>query len=141
VKWVTRQNAKVGRVACPWLIKRFIDPNAEFIYVPAERVLEEAKRSGGHSYDAPEAEFGHQGSACTFETLMAEFRIGGGAMERLAAIVHGADIPQDLALTPEAAGLLAISEGLALTCPDDHRKLAAMFPIYDALYAYCGSRG
>jgi hypothetical protein len=140
MKWITRQNAKVDRVACPWLIKRFIDPGAEFVYVPADRVLEEAKRLGARSFDAEGAEFGHGGNTCTFESLVSAFRLTDAALHRLARIVHGADIPQDLSVAPEAAGLLAISEGLATTCHDDHRKLELMFPIYDALYAHCKSK-
>lgn len=140
MKWITRQSAKVDRVACPWLITRSIDPAAEFIYAPADRVLEHAKRLGARSFDAPGADFGHRGNACTFETLIAEFHLSDPALDRLARIVHGADIPKDLSLTPEAAGLLALSEGLAQTCPDDHKKLEVMLPIYDALYAYCKNK-
>ena len=140
MKWITRQNAKVDRVACPWLIKRFVDPDAEFVYVPADRVLGDAQRLEARSFDAEGAEFGHRGNTCTFETLIAAFHLTDAALHRLARIVHGADIPQDLSVAPEAAGLLAISEGLATTCADDHRKLELMFPIYDALYAHCQAK-
>ncbi len=137
MKWVTRENAKVDRVACPWLITRFIDPQADFLFVPTDQVLAVARRESAHSFDAAAAEFGHRGNRCTFETLIEAYHLQDPALHRLAAIVHGADIPEDIATAPESAGLLAISEGIAHTCPDDHRKLALLFPIYDALYAYC----
>lgn len=137
MKWVTREHAKVDRVACPWLIRKFIDPEAEFLFVPQNQVLEVARREGAHSLDAEGAEYGHRGGKCTFETLIEEFRLEDLALRRLALIVHGADIPQDLGIVPEAAGLLAVAEGTATIAPEDHRKMEMLFPVYDALYAYC----
>lgn len=138
---VTRENARVERVACPWLISRFIDKQAEFLFVPRDRVLEVARRESAHSFDADGAEFGHQGRKCTFETLMEHFKLTDNALQRLARIVHGADITQDVAIAPEAAGLHAIAEGVASLVGDDHRKLDLLFPVYDALYAYCQNPG
>ncbi|MSQ40965.1 MAG: chromate resistance protein [Dehalococcoidia bacterium] len=137
MKWVTRENAKVGRVACPWLITRFIDPQAEFLFVPREEILDAARREGAHSFDAKGAEFGHRGRKCTFETLIEAHHLHDPALERLAVIVHGADVPEDIGIAPEAAGLLAVSEGMAKVSPNDHRKLQFLFPVYDALYAWC----
>ncbi len=137
MKWVTRENARVDRVACPWLISRFIDQAPEFLFVPREQVLEVARREGAHSFDAEGAEYGHREGKCTFETIMEEYRLKAPGLQRLALIVHGADIPQDIHIAAEAAGLLAISEGTAKVCPNDLRKLELLFPVYDALYAYC----
>ncbi|MBI2166139.1 MAG: chromate resistance protein [Chloroflexi bacterium] len=137
MKWVTREHAKVDRVACPWLIRKFIDREAEFLYVPTDQVLEVARREVAHSFDAEGAEYGHREGKCTFETLMEEYRLEDPALKRLALIVHGADIPQDINIVPEAAGLRAVADGVAKLCPDDHRKQEILFPVYDALYAYC----
>ena len=137
MKWVTRANAKVDRVACPWLITRFIDKEAEFFFVPRDQVLKVAQREGAHSFDAEGAEFGHRDGKCTFETLLEHYRPQAPALRRLALIVHGADIPEDIDIVPEASGLRAVSEGMAKVCTDDHRKLELLFPVYDALYAYC----
>ncbi len=137
MKWVTREGAKVDRVACPWLITRFIDPGAEFLFVPREQVLKVAQREGAHSFDADGAEFGHRDGKCTFEVMIDHYKLNDPALQRLALIVHGADIPQELSMAPEAPGLLAISEGIAKICPGDQKKLALLFPVYDALYAYC----
>ncbi|MBI4329175.1 MAG: chromate resistance protein [Chloroflexi bacterium] len=137
MKWVTRAGAKVDRVACPWLIRRFIDPEAEFLFVPAEQVLQVAQKEEAIPFDAQGVELGHRDGKCSFETIIGKYGLRDPALDRLASIVHGADVSQDLGITPESAGLLAVSEGLAETCPDDHRKLELMFPVYDALYAYC----
>ena len=136
MKWVTRANAKVDRVACPWLIKRYVDPDAQFLFVPPDQVLATAKRDGARSFDADGAEFGHEGSNCTFETMMERFNLDDPVLRRLAATVHGADIPEEIDMTPESAGLRAVAEGLAAVEKDDHRKLEVLFPVYDALYAY-----
>lgn len=117
MKWVTRENAKVDRVACPWLIRRFIDQAPQFLFVPREQVLEAARREGAHSFDAEGAEFGHRGERCTFEAFVEDYQLKDEALQNLALIVHGADIPQDAHVAAESAGLL--------------------FPVYDALYAYC----
>lgn len=140
MKWVTREGAKTDRVACPWLVKRFIDQEAEFLFVPKDEVLGAARREGGKSFDAPGADYTHRDNQCSFEILVEEYKLDDPALHKLARIVHGADIPADIDLVPEAAGLRAIAEGFYLSCPDDHEKLAYEFPMYDALYAWCQER-
>jgi hypothetical protein len=142
VKWVTRENANVDRVACPWLIKRFIDPEAEFVFVPREQVLEAAEREGAHSYDAPGAEYTHRDGKCSFDVLVEEFGlVSDPALVRLAQIVHAADVSEDVDTSPEGAGLSAIAHGFALVHgTDDHRKIELETPMYDALYAWCGQQ-
>jgi hypothetical protein len=137
VKWVTRERPKTDRIACPWLIKNFIDPEAEFLYVPAEQVLEVAEREGAISYDAPDARFMHRDGLCTFEVLVEEYEIADPAVELVARIVHGADIADDRDATPQSRGLLAIAEGFHLLALPDHRQLELCLPVYDALYAWC----
>jgi len=137
MKWVTREHAKVDRVACPWLIKKFIDPAAELLFVPREQVLEVAEREGAHSYDAPRARYTHRDGKCTFEVMIEEYRLTDPALRRLAQIVHGADVEQDIHCVPQAAGLKAVAEGFGLLFPDDHEKLEREFVVYDALYAWC----
>lgn len=140
MKWVTREGAKTDRVACPWLIKRFIDRQAEFLFVPKEEVLAAAHRQGARSFDCPGADYTHREGKCSFEVLLEEYRLKDPALQVLARIVHGADIPADIGMAPEAAGLQAIAHGFAATCPDDHRKLDLEFPVYDALYAWCRAK-
>jgi hypothetical protein len=140
MKWVTREGAKTDRVACPWLIKKFIDPQAEFLFVPKDEVLEVARREGAKSFDCPGADFTHCDGKCSFETLVEDYKVRGPALQVLARIVHGADIPADVGIVPEAAGLQAIAHGFAAICSDDHRKLDLEFPVYDALYAWCQVR-
>lgn len=140
MKWVTREAAKTDRVACPWLIRRFIDPRAEFVFVPADQVLDVAQREGGKSYDCPGADYTHRDGKCSFEVLIGEYRLQDPVLQVLGRIVHGADIPADVAIAPEAAGLQAIAHGFAAICPDDHRKLELEFPVYDALYAWCQAK-
>jgi hypothetical protein len=139
MKWVTRENANVDRVACPWLIKRFIDPGAEFLFVPGDQVLEVARRQGARSYDATGAEYTHRDGKCSFDVLVEEFELTGDlALVRLAEIVHAADISEDVHSSPEGAGLMAIAHGFALVHGiDDHRKIELETPMYDALYAWC----
>ncbi|HYT78903.1 MAG TPA: chromate resistance protein ChrB domain-containing protein [Actinomycetota bacterium] len=139
MKWVTRENANVDRVACPWLIKRFIDPDAEFVFVPKDEVLEVAEREGAHSYDAPGAEYTHRDGNCSFETLMEEFKLTDDpALSRLAEIVHAADVSEDRNASPQGPGLSAIAHGFALLHgTDDHTKIELETPMYDALYAWC----
>jgi hypothetical protein len=138
VKWVTRQNASVDRIACPWLVKRFVDPEAEFLYVPAADVSEVAEREGAIPYDVAGAELGHVDGRCSFESIILKYGLQDPALDRLARIVHGADVTADLGVTPEAAGLKAIAQGFALVHGvDDHRKLELEIPLYDALYAWC----
>ena len=137
MKWVTRERPKTDRIACPWLIKNFIDADAEFLYVPADDVLEVAEREGAHSYDAPGARFTHRDGLCSFEVLVEEYEIADPAVTRLARIVHGADISDDRDATPESRGLLAVAEGFHLLDLGDHRQLELSLPVYDALYAWC----
>jgi hypothetical protein len=139
MKWVTRENASVDRIACPWLVRRFIDPEAEFLYVPRDDVLATAEREGGHSYDAPGARYTHRDGKCSFEVLVEEFGLTGDAgLVRLAEIVHAADVSEDVQTSPEGAGLSAIAHGFSiLHGTEDHRKLELQSPMYDALYAWC----
>ena len=137
MKWVTRERPKTDRIACPWLIRRFIDPEAEFLYVQPDRVLEVADAEGAHSFDAPGARYTHRDGLCTFEVLVEEYAIEDPAVHRLARIVHGADIAEDRDATPESRGLLAVAEGFHLLDVGDHRQLELSEPVYDALYAWC----
>jgi hypothetical protein len=139
MKWVTREKANVDRIACPWLIKRFIDPQAEFLFVARDQVLETADREMAHSYDAPGAQYTHRDGKCSFDVLVEEFNLTGDpALVRLARIVHAADISQDRDTSPEGRGLSAIAHGFALLHgTDDHKKLELETPVYDALYAWC----
>ena len=137
MKWVTRERPKTDRIACPWLIKNFIDSEAEFVYVPADQVLDVAEREGGYSYDAPGARYTHRDGLCSFEVLVEEYRLDDPAVKLLARIVHGADVAEDIDATPESRGLLAVAEGFHLLGLDDHRQLELTLPVYDALYAWC----
>jgi hypothetical protein len=139
LKWVTRENANVDRIACPWLIKRFIDPGAEFLFVSRDEVLEVAERDGAHSYDAPGAEYTHRNGKCSFDVLVEEFDLAGDlGLVRLAEIVHAADVSEDVDSSPEGAGLSAIAHGFALLHgTNDQRKIQLESPMYDALYAWC----
>ncbi len=137
MKWVTRARPKTDRITCPWLIKNFIDADAEFLYVPAEQVLDIAEREGALSYDAPGARYTHRDELCSFEVLVEENGIEDPAVRLLARIVHGADIADDRDATPQSRGLLAIAEGFHLLELDDNRQLELSLPVYDALYAWC----
>ena len=138
MKWVTRARPKTDRIACPWLIRRFINPTAEVLYVPADQVLEVAEREGARSFDAPGAEFTHQGNQCTFEVLIDAFKLGDDpALARLAKVVHAADIAADLHTDPLAPGLLAIGEGGLDAEANDQSLLERGSFVYDALYAWC----
>jgi hypothetical protein len=142
MKWITRARPKTDRIACPWLIKRFIDPQAEIIYVPVETVLEHANQVGGRSFDAPGADYHHRqvdgGEWCSFETLVAEFNLADDpALARLAKIVHAADIAADIHTDPLGPGLLAIGLGGLDIEADDQTLLARAEFVYDALYAWC----
>ncbi|MFI4971543.1 MAG: chromate resistance protein ChrB domain-containing protein [Candidatus Dormiibacterota bacterium] len=138
MRWVTRQNASVDRIACPWLVKRFIDPEAEFLYVPAAEVAAVAEREGAIPYDVAGVELGHVDGRCSFESIILKYGLHDTALDRLARIVHGADVAADIGLTPEAAGLKAIAHGFSMVHGvDDHRKLELEMPLYDALYAWC----
>ena len=140
MKWVTREGAKTDRVACPWLIKKFIEPRAEFLFVPNDKVLEVARREGGKSFDCPGADYTHRDGKCSFEVLVDAYHLNDPALRLLARIVHGADVSADVGIVPEAAGLQAVAHGFAVICQDDHRKLVLEFPVYDALYAWCQAR-
>lgn len=137
MKWVTREKAKVDRIACPWLIKNFIDKDAEFLYVPAGQVLAVAEKEQAISFDAPKAKFTHTADGkCTFEALVEHYKITDLAIQKLAKVVHGADVPKDISITPESAGLQIIAEGFRIISKDDHDNMAKQFAVYDALYAY-----
>ena len=138
MKWVTRARPKTDRIACPWLIKKFIDPEAEILYVPADDVLAVAARHDAHSFDAPGAEFTHRGNKCSFETLIDDHDLSSdAALVRLARIVHAADIDSELQTDAAGAGLLAIGVGGLDVESDDHRLLDRATFVYDALYAWC----
>ncbi len=136
MKWVTREKAKVDRIACPWLIANFIDKEAEFIFVPPDRVLTVAKKENALSFDAPGAKFTHSDAKCTFEVLVEHYKIKDKAIQKLANVVHGADVPEDIDITPESAGLRAIADGFRLISRDDRENMQKQFAVYDALYAY-----
>jgi hypothetical protein len=139
VKWVTRERPKVDRIACPWLIKRFVDQEAEFLYVSGDQVLAVAEQDGAIPFDVPNVELGHHGSECSFDAIIRRYDLRDPALELLALIVRGADTDaKDLA--PESSGLEAIAEGFRLSCQDDQAQLTAELPVYDALYAYCRQR-
>ena len=139
MKWITRARVKVDRVACPWLIKKFVDPQAEFLFVPAEQVMEVASREGAVPFDVQGVEFGHHGKECSFDALVKKHQLDRDpAIVLLAKIVNGADTDNTLWHQPEAAGLSAIAEGFRyLGYKDDHEINAAEWIVYDALYAYC----
>lgn len=138
MKWVTRKNANVDRVACPWLIKRFVDPDAEFLYVAADQVMAVAEREDATPYDVKDVELGHVDGRCSFESIMLKYGLEEPGLKRLAQIVHGADVSGDRDICPEAAGLYAIANGFALMHgEDDHQKIRLETPMYDALYAWC----
>ena len=138
MKWITRENAAVDRIACPWLIRRFVDPDAEFLFVPASEVARRAAADGATPFDVEGAELGHVDGRCSFESIVRAHGLGADpALARVAAIVHGADITEDADHTPESHGLRAIASGFRLLHGrDDHRKLELEFPLYDALYRW-----
>jgi len=137
-KWVTREHPKIDRIACPWLIRRFIDPNAEFIYVPKDQVLAVARQTGGTPYDIDGVEFTHEGERCSFDTILRTYEIRDTALDDLATIVRGADTSRH-DLSPQCGGLFAISLGLSANFPDDHEMLKHGMVMYDALYTWCRS--
>jgi len=140
MKWVTRKNAKVDRVACPWLIRRFVDREAQFLFVDADRVTQVAAEENAVPYDVPGVELGHVDGRCSFEAILRKYRLDDPALHMLASVVHGADVSADRAVVPEAAGLYAIAHGFALVHGDnDAEKLRLEWPMYDALYAWSRS--
>jgi len=137
VKWVTREHPRTDRIACPWLIRKFIDPDAEILYVPRDEVLDVAERENAISFDAPGARYTHRDGLCSFEVLVQDYGIDDPAIAYLSRIVHGADVSEDRDATPESAGLVAIADGFARLGLDDQEQLALELPVYDALYAWC----
>jgi len=139
MKWITRENANVDRVACPWLIKRFVDQDAAFLYVPADQVMAVATREGATPYDVPNVELGHVDGRCSFESIMRTYNLMNDAgLVELAKIVHAADVSADIDTSPYGRGLKAIAYGFAqLHGKDDHKKIELETPLYDALYAFC----
>ena len=136
MKWITRERPKIDRIACPWLIARFVDPEPEFLYVPGGDVMRVAGETGATPYDVPGVELGHHGDRCSFDAIIARYGLADPALDRLALIVRGADCNAPH-LAAESAGLLAISKGLSLNFADDHEMLGHGMVLYDALYAWC----
>jgi len=134
-KWVTRERPKIDRIACPWLIRRFIDARAQFLYVPAAEVGSVAEREQAIPYDVPGAQFSHRGEFCSFDAFIADFALDDPALGELALVVRGADTGRP-ELTPQSPGLLAVSAGLSLNYADDHAMLEQGMVVYDALYAW-----
>ncbi len=139
MKWVTREKARVDRIACPWLITRFIDKEPTFLFVPAAEVLAVAKREDAIPYDVPGVELGHQGDRCAFDAFLEKYKLKDPAPLALALIVRGADT-EARKLTPESAGLYAVASGFRNITRDDFDNMAKQFPVYDALYEYCRAR-
>ncbi len=137
MKWVTRSHVHVDRVACPWLIKRFVDNEAEFLFVPKNQVEKVAAEAGAIPFDAPGVELGHHAGRCSFESIMLKYDLTDPALMRMAKVVHAADIAADIDADPIARGLEAIAVGYSLRYPSDEENLARQFEVYDALYAWC----
>jgi rhodanese-related sulfurtransferase len=135
-RWVTRERPKIDRIACPWLIRRFVDPGAEFLYVPSADVRRVAGEKAAVPYDIPDVDFSHEGERCSFDAFLKAYRLGEPALDELAGVVRGADTGR-LDLAPQAAGLLAVSLGLSRLYKDDHEMLEHGMVVYDALYAWC----
>jgi len=136
MKWVTRRKARVDRIACPWLIRRFIDPDAEFLFVPEDKVMETARREAAQPFDVPGVELGHHDDRCSFDAFLEKYRLTDPALRALAEIVRGADTDARH-LSREAWGLYAVASGFREIARDDVENMALQFPVYDALYAYC----
>jgi hypothetical protein len=139
MKWVTRERPKIDRIACPWLIARFIDERPEFLYAPSDRVQAVAEETGAIPYDVPDVELSHVGDLCSFDAFLSKYGLDDPALHQLATIVRGADTSR-LDLTPQSAGLFAISLGLSANFADDHEMLGHGMVMYDALYAWCRDR-
>ena len=137
MKWVTRSHVHVDRIACPWLITRFIDSDAEFLFVPKSEVERVAKETGAIPFDTPGAELGHHDGRCSFESIILKYELKEPGLLRLAKIVHSADMAEDIDSDPIARGLEAIATGYSLRFPEDIENLARQFEVYDALYAWC----
>jgi len=136
MKWVTRQHVHVDRTACPWLIKKFVDPKAEFIFVPVEKIEETAKKEKAIPYDAPGVELGHRGDRCSFDAIVEKYKIKDPAVLELAKIVRAADTDR-MEAVPEATGLEAVMTGLGIVSKDDYETIAKASPVYDAFYTNC----
>jgi hypothetical protein len=136
MKWITRERPKIDRIACPWLVARFIDQEPEFLYVPSSEVLSVADKTEAIPYDIPGVELTHEGELCSFDAFLKKYRLDDPALRRLALIVRGADTSR-LDLTPQSAGLYALSLGLSHNFADDHEMLKHGMVMYDALYAWC----
>jgi hypothetical protein len=144
MKWITRRNIKVDRVACPWLIRRFVDPDARFLFVDEAQLLESAKREGATPFDAPgisEIKLNHRGVRCTFEAILEDFELEDPALARLALIVRAADVKGQERAASEGVGLRALAEGFSALGLCDEERLARQFPVYDALYEYARTKG
>ena len=137
MRWVTRSHVHVDRVACPWLISRFVDSNAEFLFVPQSQIKQVVEETGAIPFDAPGVELGHHDGKCSFETIVEHFGLTDKALLRLAQIVHSADVRADRDADPVAVGLEALAVGYSLRFPDDLENLERQFDVYDALYAWC----
>jgi len=137
MQWITRSHVHVDRVACPWLITRFVDNQAEFLFVPRGEIERVVRETGATPFDAPDVELGHHDGRCSFEAIMIKYELKDPALARLAQIVHAADVSEDIARDPVARGLEAIAVGYSLRYPDDEENLAHQFEVYDALYAWC----
>lgn len=137
MKWLTRSHVHVDRVACPWLIARFVDNEAEFLFVPKSQIERVAAETGATPFDAPGVELGHHEGRCSFESILLKYNLTDPALQRLARIVHAADVSDDIDTDPLARGLEAIATGYSLRFPDDEENLAHQFELYDALYAWC----
>ncbi len=135
--WITRSHVHVDRVACPWLITRFIDSDAEFLFVAASQVEKVAQETGAVPFDVPGAELGHSEGRCSFESIIQKYGLKGPGLLRLAKIIHAADIDEELGTDPIAGGLEAIATGFSLRFPEDEENLVHQFDVYDALYAWC----
>ncbi len=137
MKWLTRSHVHVDRVACPWLITRFVDNEAEFLFTPRSQVDQVAKETGAIPFDSPNVELGHQDGRCSFESIMVKYDLKDPALARMAQIVHAADVAEDIDKDPIARGLEAIALGYSLRYPLDEENLSHQFQVYDALYAWC----
>ena len=137
MKWITRSHVHVDRVACPWLIKRFVDNEAEFLFVPSSQVKRVATETGATPFDAQDVELGHHESRCSFESIVLKYELKDPALQRLAKIVHSADVTTDIDKDPIARGLEAIAVGYSRRYSDDEENLEYQFEVYDALYAWC----
>jgi hypothetical protein len=137
MKWITRSHVHVDRVACPWLISRFIDSQAEFLFVSKSQVDQVAAETGAIPFDSPGVELGHHDGRCSFESILLKYDLKDPALERLARIIHAADVARDIDTDPIGRGLEAIATGFSLRYPDDMENLALQFEVYDALYAWC----